>query len=315
MENIKTFEEVTRSIKAMGAKWKENSAKDNVVNTYAGLHKSMSLLHLFLENEKRDINRRISAMSETYSTKVVEKNRQKLMAEFDEMANSMVEAAKKDIEEVTTSKRELLCNMIADAPSESQLRLLSILGMRKDLEVVELQNLVPAFFDNYNAMKVLQDVAHSNGVRIVLPVQLDVRVMYETLEVAHNFLMGASEQLLTPVSNMPIQYHAFFTTNDKEPDKIYDPKYIEIVEMFDHVPQLQEVKTDRTKLTAVEEEKIKNYFAPVENIDTSDKVEDIKVLKHVKALMEAHPEDIELFRISKYGKYVTEVELAMAGDN
>lgn len=314
MENIKTFDEVEQSIKRMGKKWNEQS-HSNTIKTYASLHKSLTSLFIFLSNERKDINRRITAMGETYSKKVVEKNREKFLKEFDEMAKAMIEAARKDIKEVTTSKRELISEMISSAPSESQLRLLSVLGMRDDLDMVELQNIVPAFFDNYNAMKVLQNVAKSNGIRIVLPVQLDVRTMYEKVETAHEFLMEASEQLTTPWREMPIKFHAFFTVNDKEPGEIYDPEYMEYVKMFDHVPQLQEVRTDKTQLTAIEAEKIKRYFAPVENIDTSDPVEDIKVLKHVQEVITAHPEDLELIKLSKYGKYVKEIEEAAKRNN
>lgn len=312
MENIKSFDEVAQSIKRMGAKWKEKADSTDSVKTYAGLHKSLTSLQIFLSNERKDINRRISAMSETYSDKVVERNRKKLMAEFDETAKAMLEAARKDIKAVTDSKKELIGDMITTAPSDSQNRLLSVLSMRKSLDIVELQNIVPAFFDNYNAMKVLQDVAKSNGIDIELPVQLDIRAMYENVEVANGFLMGASEHLTTPWGSMPAQYRAFYTVNDKEKGKIFDPVYAGYVELFDHVPQLQEVRTDKTGLSAMEAEKIKTYFAPVANLDTSDLAEDIKVLKHTKDVMTAHPEDIELLKLSQYSKYVAEVEEAAA---
>lgn len=315
MENIKSFDEVAQSIKRMGAKWDEQSKKNDVVKTYSGLHKSLTSLYVFLANERKDINRRITAMGETYSKKVVENNRVKLLKEFDELAKTMTEAARKDIKAVTSSKRELVSDMISSAPSDSQLRLLSILGMRDDLDMVELQNIVPAFFDNYNALKVLQNVAKKNGIEIALPVQLDARTMYESIEEAHSFLMDASEHLTTAWKDIPTQFRAFFTVNDKEPGKVYDPKFEEYIELFDHVPQLQEVRTDKTELTAVEAAKIQKYFEAVEDIDTSDPVEDIKVLKHVQSVMTAHPEDIELLKLSVYGKYVEEIEEAATRDN
>ena len=315
MENIKSFDEVSQSIKRMGAKWKEQADNTASVKTYAGLHKKLTSLHLFLANEKKDINRRISAMAETYSKKVVEKNRVKLMGEFEELARTMVEAARKEVIELTRSKEEHIADMLTSAPSESQLRLLSVLGMRDDLDKVELQNIVPAFFDNYNAMKVLQNIAKSNGIHVQLPVQLDVRTMYEQIEIAHGFLMGACEQLTTLWGAMPAQYHAFYTVNDKEPGKIYDPTYAEYVELFDHVPQLQEIRTEKTALSAIEAAKIKAYFAPVADVDTSDSVEDIKVLKHVQAVMVEHPEDIELLKMSQYAKYVLEIEEAAKVNN
>lgn len=82
--------------------------------------------------------------------------------------------------------------------------------------------------------------------------------------------------------------------------------------MLDSVPQLQDVKTEKAVLSALDKEKIKYYFKDVETLDSSDSVQDLKILKHTKIVMDAHPEDIAILRLSKYGKYVSEVEEAEA---
>lgn len=308
MEKFKSFEDMSDTIKHMDEKWSKATEGKDTARTYAGAHQHLSQLNSFLNNERNDLNSKLRKLGETYSQKVVNNQREKLTAEYNATASKLIEAARTEIKELTASKREKMGEMLTTPPTAEQLRLLEVLKMRSDIDMVEIHNVLPMFFDNYHAMRVLQAVGESNGITVKLPVQLDPRAMFEGVEKAHSYLMGACELLGTKWSEIPTQYRAFFTVNDKEPRACYDPHYNELVEIFDSVPQLQEIKTEKTQLTATEAEKIALYFKPVEGVNAGDPVEDIKILKHTQTVMSEHPEDLELLKLSKYGNYVREIE-------
>ena len=58
--------------------------------------------------------------------------------------------------------------MLATPPTDAQNRLLTALQMRSNIDATGLYSLFPAFFGNYQAMRVLQDIGEKNGVKIAL---------------------------------------------------------------------------------------------------------------------------------------------------
>ena len=315
MENFKSFEEMHDTIKRLGEKWDKATEGTDKARTYAAVHQHLTQLNLFLNNERNDMNRKIEKLGDTYSTKVISRQREKLTAEYNETASKLVQAARTEVRELTASKREKMGEMLTTPPTAEQLRLLEVLKMRNDIDMVEIHSVLPMFFDNYHAMRVLQAVGTSNGINVKLPVLLDPRSMYEGVEGANAFLMGACDQLGTAWNKMPTEYRAFYTVNDSEPGKCFEPQYSEFIEMFDNVPQLQEVKTEKTQLTAIEREKIGVYFKDVATLDPTDKIQDIEILKHTQKVMSEHPEDVELLKLSQYGDYVREVEEAATAES
>lgn len=305
MSEFKDFDEMSRTIKSMSSKWEKASEGADEKQTYAALHSRMVHLHEFLANERDDMNKRLSSMRDTYSEKVVEKQKKKLSKEFDEFSNNLVKACREEIQELTESKREHIAQMITTPPSDDQLRLLQVLQMRTNISDTELQNIAPAFFDNYNALKVLQNIGEKNGVHVALPVQLDARAMFEAVTGANAELLGASEYLSTPNRNVAIQYRAFYSENPEQPDFIQDPKYREYVEAMDGIPQLQDIKATKESLTPMEKVKIQHYYS-----DIADSVSDLEITKRTAEIMSAHPEDIPLLKVSDYKGYVADVEAA-----
>lgn len=308
MEKFKSFEDMSDTIKRMGEKWNKATEGADKVKSYAGVHKHLSSLNFFLNNERNEMNSKIKKLGGIYSQQVVAKQREKLTAEYEETAAKLIEAAREEVRGLTAAKREKMGEMLTTPPSAEQLHLLDVLKMRNDLSMTEVQNILPVFFDNYHAMRVLQTIGESNGIAVKLPVQLDPRTMYDGVKEAHSFLMGACDQLGTSWSKMPIAYRAFFTVNDNEPGKCYDPHYVEYVDVFDSVPQLQEIKAKKTKLTATEAEKIAHYFREVADLDPADSVQDMEIMRHTQTVMSNHPEDMELLKLSKYGEYVKAIE-------
>lgn len=117
------------------------------------------------------------------------------------------------------------CLMLCSAPSEKQLRLLSALQMRGDVDSLEVHHILPIFFENYQSMRVLQAISEQNGIVLHLPVQLDCHTMFDTLKKASDYLLAACNELSKKWDNMDVKFRAFYTSNDKEPDKQYDPLY------------------------------------------------------------------------------------------
>lgn len=303
MSEYKNFDEMSRTIKNMGAKWKQASANTDKKNTYAGIHKRMIALNTFLNNERKDMNNNLSAMRETYSDKLIATKRAELTKDFNELSANLAKDCRSEIKKLTDSKRDNIAQMLSTAPSDEQLRLLQVLQMRDDLTDTELQNIVPVFFDNYNAMKVLQNIGKQNGISLHLPEQLDARAMFENVTKAEAELNEACKHIADDWHNVPIQYRAFFSENPEQPDFIQDPDYREIAATMDSVPQLQDVKATKTELTPTEKRKISYYYNDVG-------VTDAELLQRTKEIMEKHPEDVELLKVSDYKGYVADVEEA-----
>lgn len=303
MNTYRNFDEMARTIKSMGTKWKQASADTDKKNTYAGIHRRMIDLNKFLNNERNDMNKNLSSMREVYSDKLISTKRAELTKDFDELSKGLVSDCRKEIKSLSDNRRNNIVSMLSTAPSAEQLRLLQILQMRDDLTDTELQNIVPVFFDNYNAMKVLQTIGKQNGITLILPAQLDARAMFESVEKAETGLSEACNHIAENWHNMPLQYKAFYTENPEQPDFIQDPEYRELVETMDSVPQLQDVKAAKTELTPTEKRKISYYYR-----DVADSVSDTELLQKTKEVMEQHPEDIELLKISDYKGYVADVE-------
>jgi len=304
-----SFDALSQSIAQLGEKWKE-AAKSNNGNSYGGIAQRMKSTNFFFANERREINRKLDEMKSVYAPQLLEKQREKLLRQFDEMAKTMIAATLSEIAELTAGRKAKIGEMLTTPPTDSQNRLLTVLQMRNDIDAIELNSILPAFFNNYQAMRVLQDIGKKSGVNVNLPAQLDPRTLFETIDRADAFLKGACNEITKSWRDMDIRYHAFYTVNEKEKGEQYDPNYKEMVSALDGVPQLQEVRAAKTQLTATEKARIEHYFSDVAGLDTTDTANDIKVLTHTKAVMDAHPEEIGLLKLSQYAKYVSEVEQA-----
>lgn len=301
MTNYKNFDEMARTIKSMGAKWEQASENTDKKNTYAGIHRRMIALNVFLNHERKDMLDGLTAMRETYSDKLVAKKRTELEKDFNELSANLVKDCRAEVKKLTDSKRENIAQMLSTAPSDNQLRLLQVLQMRSDLTDTELQNVAPVFFDNYNAMKVLQNIGTQNGIALHLPEQLDARAMYEHVTNANAILSEACNHITDERRNIPLQYHAFFDENPRQPDFIQDPTYRAIVAVMDSVPQLQDVKAKKTELTPTEKRKIEYYYKGVG-------VTDAELTQRTREIMAKHPEDVELLKVSDYKEFVAEAE-------
>lgn len=307
VKDYKTFEQLSSDIRQLDKKWKETTARANKKLTFAGIQKQMQTSYVFITNERKYLNEDINTLRELWSNKVIAEQREKLVSQFNDMVNSIIEAAKQDITALISSKMEKIGEMLTTAPTEEQLRLLSALQMRGDVDSVEVYHILPVFFENYQSMRVLQAIGEQNGLMFHLPVQLDCRTMFNTLNEASDYLLGACNELSKKWDNMDIKYHAFFTTNSSEKDKQYDPVYQHYIDLFDSTPQLQEVKTEKQRLSKVELARINWYMREVKGLDITNPVDHITIALKVEDVIKEHPDMRELFLLSEYKDMITEV--------
>ena len=304
---FKTFDTLQESIKSLGEQWKEATVESNEVNTYAGIQKRMKDNRVFFENEYKDYDKKLKTFEKWYSKGLIGEQRAKLDAQFKETASIMEKATLEEIENLTQSRKEKVAKMLATPPTSEQLRLLQVLEMRNDVSSLELYYILPTFFGNYQAMKVLQSIGRRNGISIMLPQQLDPRYIFETIQRADRFLKRACDDISKPWPAVSIANRAFYTSNKDNVATQYDPEYTEIIDVLDSVPQLQDVKAEKTQLTPTEEARINHYFKNVEGLDASMEENKTKVLKHTKKVMDEHPEDVDALKLSKYSGFVAEV--------
>ncbi|MCH4153359.1 MAG: hypothetical protein LKF32_01750 [Mageeibacillus sp.] len=312
MKKYKSFEQLASDIKNLNEQWKNVKIDANKELTFAGIQKKIQNIHTFIANERKTLNSDIDNLKELWSAKVVEEHKQELTQQFEEMVQTLIQSERKEIATLISSKMNKIEEMISTAPTEDQLRLLQALQMRGDLDLVEVTHILPMFFGNYQAMKVLQSVSERNGFQLHTPVQLDCREMYETLNEANDFLMGACNEVSKKINNMTIEYHAFYTVNSKESDKQYDPKYQQYIDLFDTTPQLQDCKTEKTALSPTEKARVDWYFREVAALDPTTPGDDTTILNKVSEVIKNNPDIAELLPYTEYEDYVSALELIKA---
>lgn len=309
MDIYETYDALVKSIAELGEKWKEAANSDKRL-TYAGMQERMKINRLFIDNERNDIRSKLNGMKKVYNPKLIDAKKKQLLDELDETAKILVEGTRSEIKELSRTRKDKIGEMLCTPPSKAHNQLLAVLQMRNSIDAVELNAILPALFGNYQAMRVLQDIGAKNGVQIAFPVQLDPRTLFVAVDEAEQYLYGACEELVKPWNDVNLRYRPFYTPYEKSLSVSHDLYYNDLVSALDTVPQLQSVKARKVQLTPTENARIEYYYGDVSQLDTTDKTNDLKVLKHTKAVMDAHPEIIELLKLSKYAPYVSEVEEA-----
>lgn len=306
VKDYKSFEQLSDEIRQLNSKWKETAPNKNKKLTFSGIQKQMQTLYLFISNERKYLYEDINKLKDVWSNKVIAEKREQLAQQFNEMVASIVEATKQDIAALISSKFEKIGNMLCTAPTEEQLRLLSALQMRGDVDSIEVHHILPVLFENYQSMRVLQAISEQNGITLNLPVQLDCRVMFDTLNEASDYLLGACNELSKKWDNMDIKYHAFYTVKDNEKDTQFDPLYQHYIDLFDNTPQLQEVTAEKQRLSKAEIARINWYMREVKGLDFSNPADYITIAKKVEDVIKENPDMVALFKLSEYKDFVKE---------
>ncbi len=311
MNNYRSIEQANKELAQLTAKWAKISPKVDEEQTFAGIQNKIQANSLFLMNERSEMNKEVGKLKKDWSASRVEEARKDAEADYKRLCETVISATKKEVKALIAAKVKKLETMVQTPPTNEQNRLLQALSMRGEyLDSVELMRIVPTFFSNFQAMKVLQAIAKQSGNDIAFPVQLDCMTLMDNIDAAGDYLMGVCDNIPYGTKSRDARYHAFFTTDPNNTGFIQDPIYRNYVAMFDPIPQMNEVKVKKERLTASEETRINWYFRDVATPDNTDNVTNIGELRKVQEIMSAHGNDIDLFKLSKYAPYVQAVEEA-----
>lgn len=298
------FDKINQSIVALRSAWETGTSKPDKPKSYAGLWREMNSLRFFMRNEYNDKLSEFKQMERYYNSDLLAKEKARFDDEYEKLASAVISAFRKIIKELTAAKHQQVMTMVRTPPTESMRMLLATLEMRDDLDAIELYDVMPVFFENYSALRALQSISRKNGINLIAPVQLDCATMHQTIDSAADYLYGACDELLMPKGKTG-RYNDFYTVNDNEKDMIYAPMYQEFVKVLDYVPQLQDFSASKTSLSQLEQAKIDWYYH-----DVPENANKTQLAQYTKDIMEKHPEDVELLKLSKYAEYVEIVQAA-----
>ena len=307
--NYKSFEELERSIKRVGDKWVSANNNADSSTLYKAQWSMLNNLNQFVEKEQKDYKEKLNSMRSTYAPNFLAEQERKLSADFKEFVEKTKAQEKADIKALAEKKQNKVIEMLTTTPTAEQVRLLTVLQMRNDIDPIEMHNILPTFFNNYQAMRVLDTIAKQNGITLKIPIQLDCRVMFENIKTATEYLLRAVDEIGKPKKQRDIKYNAFFTYNQEEPNKCFDPVFNTIIEVFDTVPQLNDCKTEKTALTAIEQAKVDWYYRDVDKNNIQG------LIVHTEKVINQHPEIIPLLKYTPYGEYIDIIANARAEDN
>lgn len=303
---FKDFDELQRSIVATRREWENgtHSLMPKRPDTYYGIWKELNNSRFFWSNEYRDAMTTFDGFKGLYDAKLIASKKQDYNNEHTKMTAAATAAYRSMIKDFTVKRHDNVRKMVRTAPTESMRNLLEVLKMRDDLSPVELQDILPVCYDNYNALKALETIARQNGVTLTVPVQQNCEEMHRAIDNAYDCLMGACDELFKPKDKV-LHYRDFFTVNPDEPDKILSPVYADYVSVLDTVPQLQDVSAKKSGLSISEKQKIDWYFR-----DLPENANKTRLVQRTKEVMEKHPDDVSILKLSKYVEYVDIVETA-----
>lgn len=273
-------------------------------NSFTALWKGLSGVDKFLQNERRDIFDALAGIEKIYSQEVQTQQRKRLESGWDKVRAAAVHQYRTEAAAFANAQHERVTKAVRTAPTQSMLNLLETLRLRDDLDAVELHDMLPVFFGNANAMRALQCIAKQNGISLNMPVQFDCASLHKTIDDAKAYLLGACDELGKPSRQKNIKYHAFFFQDPADPAHISDPVFQEYVDMLDYIPQLSDVKPEKTGLSPFERAKIEWYYNGLENATTA------QIDARTREILAHHPEDIGILKLSQYADSVAVVEEA-----
>ena len=195
----------------------------------------MNRTRTFLLNEYSDYCTKFNQLEGTYHPKKISEEKARFDSEFNKLVAVVTSSFRKMIAEFTHDKHEKVKKMVRTAPTEPMRNLLETLKLRDDLDLVELHDVLPMVFENYQGLRALQVIARQNGITLNTPVQMNCADMHSAIDRAAEYLNSALDELVKPKSKVT-HYNDFFTVNDEEKDKIYSPVYEEMVALLDTVP-------------------------------------------------------------------------------
>ena len=304
---------VSQSLEHMQSEWNRSRVGKGSANSILALWREAVEMRQFLSNQRENALSAFRADADKYNPEYREKKRRELDSAYEESAAEIRNGFKEDVRKYVQKKEAKLDEMIAEPPTEQQYNLLRSLQMRgKSVSQAELLRLMPVFFSNYSAIKTLEEIGKTIGLKFSSPVG-DAAEMYEKLRDAEEYMITASNEIgKTGKPNM--LWAPFFFRDPEQPDMPIDTSVLHFSEVFDRLPQLQTEATE--SLTFAETAKVRAMFSEVRKLDPEgigkphgvDNI--IKVSQLTEQILADNPNDVLLIlRSPEYGHYA---QLALA---
>lgn len=257
-------------------------------------------LHGLLSFAVSDFQNEINNLDKMFNPGFIAPDKAELNRVLKNVVNAIKTTAHTANDEFKQAAYERSLKMVSIAPSQEQLNLLSALRMRTDISQTELQMIGTALSQNYQATRVVKDIAKAQGCSMSTPL-LNVEDVHVLIEEVHSYLDSAIEY--TDMRDVPMGKKFFFKVNKSEPDKIYDPHFTDVAMQLDGSPELNGVTVKKESLNASEQAKVDYYFRPLNNLpDVADRE------NFFDNLIVEHSQDIGLLRMSEYAGDVQNAE-------
>lgn len=257
-------------------------------------------LHGLLSFAVSDFQKEINNLDKMFNPRFIAPDKAELNKVLKSVVDTIKTTAHTANDEFRQAAYERSMKMVAVAPSQEQLNLLSALRMRTDISQAELQMIGTAVSENYQATRVVKDIAKAHGCSMTTPL-LNVEDVHALIEETHTYLDSAIE--CTDMTDVPMGKRFFFRINKNDPDMIGDPHFTDAAMQLDGSPELNAVTVKKEFLNASEQAKVDYYFRSLNNLsDATDKE------NFFDNLIVEHSQDIGLLRMSEYAGDVQNAE-------
>ena len=270
--------------------------------------RTIQALNAILSTSIASTRKSIKKLADKYNPYMIKRNQNLLMQELDTAVNDVKKAARETITEFGKHEKEKIKSMVTVPATEEQRTLLSTLAMRKNISQSELSFVGSAMADNYQATRLLDEIAKAQGCQMMFPIH-DIDEMQDAVEKSCEYMNDLVDYMDKPLMEMPVSKHMFFRRKEDN-SSIGDPNFAAWAEMLDGSRELNAITVEKTGLNAGERARVDGYFRNIRGLDSTKDKE--KILQQVKNIVKEHPEDIALFRLSEYKGLVKDAEKALA---
>lgn len=268
-------------------------------------------MQVFAVPQIQKIRAEIKKLSSEYRPEAIAKEQKELNGNLNTAINEVKKATREMIGEYKEVETKKVSKMVSTPPTSEQLALLSSLNMRKSISPSELELVGQSVASNYQATRILSDIAASQGCYLSMPIR-SVDEINEAIEKTCDYLNDATNYIDTPYREISQKKKFFFAVDEAHKDMIGDPYFTEQAKALDSTTELRAIKADKTGLNAAERIKVADYMNSVKDADVTTDAGKMKVMHQIQKTIQEHPEALPLMRLSDYSDLTRSVEKVRA---
>jgi hypothetical protein len=255
----------------------------------------------------QSIRKDIHNLSSEYRPEAIGKEQKELYSNLKDAINVVKNATRDMVSEYRETETKKVEKMISTPPTDNQIALLSSLNMRKNISPAELELVAKTVASNYQATRILSDIAASQGCYLSMPIR-SVDEINDAIEKTCSYLNDAIDYIDTPYREITPSKKFFFAVDTDHNENIGDPHFTAQAQILDSSPELRAIKANKTGLNAAERTKIDYYMNSVKNTDITTEDGKKKVMSQIQKTINEHPEMLPLMRMSEYADETKSIE-------